>query len=788
MNKWLAFVLCSLMLVPLWAATASAQRAASVSTPAAGADNAEAEGLMEIVVTAQRREESSQHAAIAISTIAGDALQNANITRPGGLTAVAPSLQVSDDTGPYSIFYVRGVGNFAANGLSDAALAFNFDGVTVSRSGTSGFFYDLERVEVLKGPQGTLYGRNATGGAINVISKKPVLGEFGGDASVQFGNYSANREDGVLNLPIGTEAAARLAVFHTKHGGYMKDGTDDQDDTGGRLSFLVTPLDSLSISLVADYFQQGGQLAGGTVTGITSSFTSPPTFSASDRLGFFSPQVASYLQTQTDFLNGAKFVPFQNINHEDNRYWGISSTVDWKTPIGTVTVIPAYRDSKLDYTSFATGVMLRELSHDKQTSVEARLASDAAQRLRYVAGIFYYDDPNEVPRFDVNQQANAAFQQYTTKTISRAAFANLTFAVTPEFRVTGGVRDTKDQKSFNGTFEANTIICTIKTPFGPSCPQAGVLPYTQLAVVPPVFFNPNGTILLLSKINDDQAASYSKVTWRAGADWDITDHNMVYASVETGFKSGGFFFSSDYDVYKPETITAYTVGSKNRFLNNRLQANVELYYWKYNNQQISHLSTDSKFDTIFPTENVGRATFKGIEVDLQARPLSHTLLSADVQYNDGVYDSFVYHTPNNNGGVSNGTGCANGAAPGATYTVDCSGKQPPYAPRWTLSASAEQTMPMPDNASLVGGARVHYQSQTLTALEFLPVEEQPGYSLWDFDLTYATAQNRFYVGAYVDNAFNKTALSFSFGTPFSAFMTGTLQAPRVFGIRTGVHF
>jgi len=115
-------------------------------------------------------------------------------------------------------------------------------------------------------------------------------------------------------------------------------------------------------------------------------------------------------------------------------------------------------------------------------------------------------------------------------------------------------------------------------------------------------------------------------------------------------------------------------------------------------------------------------------------------------------------------------------------------KQPPYAPRWTLSASAEQTMPMPDNASLVGGARVHYQSRTLTALEFLPVEEQPGYSLWDFDLTYATAQNRFYVGTYVNNAFNKTALSFSFGTPFSAFMTGTLQAPRVFGIRTGVHF
>jgi iron complex outermembrane receptor protein len=94
---------------------------------------------------------------------------------------------------------------------------------------------------------------------------------------------------------------------------------------------------------------------------------------------------------------------------------------------------------------------------------------------------------------------------------------------------------------------------------------------------------------------------------------------------------------------------------------------------------------------------------------------------------------------------------------------------------------------MPNNANLVGGARVHYQSQTLTALEFLPVEQQPGYSLWDFDLTYTT-QSHLYVGAYINNAFDKTALSFSFGTPFSSFMTGTLQPPRLFGVRAGVHF
>jgi iron complex outermembrane receptor protein len=263
---------------------------------------------------------------------------------------------------------------------------------------------------------------------------------------------------------------------------------------------------------------------------------------------------------------------------------------------------------------------------------------------------------------------------------------------------------------------------------------------------------------------------------------------MLYASLETGFKAGGFFFSSDYDVYKPESITAYTLGSKNRFLDNRLQLNLEMFYWKYKDQQISHLSLDSQNHVIFPTENVGSATFKGLEADLQARPLRHTMVSADVQYENGVYDSFVYHTPNQNGGLGNGTGCQNGAAPGVTYTVDCSGKTPPFTPKWTLTAGVQQTVPLPANAQLVGNARVHYQTKTLTALEFLPVEEQSGYAIWDFDLTYHARSDRFFLGAYVNNAFNKTAISFSFPTPFSAFATGILQHPQTFGVRTGVHF
>jgi iron complex outermembrane receptor protein len=114
--------------------------------------------------------------------------------------------------------------------------------------------------------------------------------------------------------------------------------------------------------------------------------------------------------------------------------------------------------------------------------------------------------------------------------------------------------------------------------------------------------------------------------------------------------------------------------------------------------------------------------------------------------------------------------------------------QPPYAPRWSLSVGAQETLPLPNDASLVGNARVHYQSETLTALDFLPAEVQPGYAKWDFDATYYTKDDRYYVGAYVDNAFNKTALAFSFVTPFSSFLTSTLQPPRTYGVRVGMHF
>jgi len=796
MNNLLPILVTALMAsAPLGFVVAQQSAAGNASAPANAADASA--GLQEVVVTAQRREESAQRAAIAISTVSGQTVTDANVTRPGGLTELVPAVQIADDTGPYSIFYIRGVGSFAANALSDSAVAFNVDNVYIGRpSSTAGFFYDLERVEVLKGPQGTLYGRNATGGAINVLSKQPQLGQWGGDASLQYGNYAYFRADGMLNAPLGDEAALRAAFFHVKHNGYMNDGTDDEDDTGGRLSFKIVPAEGLNILIIGDYFKQRGLGVGSTPIGSTTPFVPGPPFSSDARYGLFSPEVGAYLVQQPNVLNGRTFAPFPNLDHQDNDFWGVSSTINWTTPLGTLTVIPAYRDSKIDYVSFAPGFFLREIGHDKQTSFEARFASDDQHALRYLLGVFYYDENNNVPNFDVNQQADTSFQSIDADTVSRAVFGRLTYAFTPAVRLTGGVRYTSENKDFSGFLTGNNRICALGFL---GCPNAALFPYDSFTPEPPSPFgpmgpvlSPDGTFTTLTTIDktgaNEESASYNNTTWHASADWDITDHNLLYVSAETGFKAGGFFFSSDYGYYKPETIRAYTLGSKNRFLENKLQVNLELYYWKYSDQQISHLGLDSKGVIIFPTENVGAATYKGIEVDLQARPWLHTLLAADVQYNDSVYDSFVYHTPNSNNGMGNGTGCPNGAPPAETYTVDCSGMRPPYAPLWTIAASAQQTVPLSNGSSIIGNARVHYQSDTLTELSFLPVEVQPGYALVDFELTYSGPSERYYVTAFVNNAFDKTPLSFSYPVPLSLFAVGALQPPRTYGARVGVHF
>jgi len=763
--------------------------------------------IQDIVVTAQRRSESLQKAAIAVSAIGGDELRNTGITQPTALGNVVPSLQVAPAAGPYNLFYLRGVGNFNGNAFSDSAIAFNFAGVYLGRpSATSGFFYDLERVEVVKGPQGTLYGRNATGGAINVLPQKPQLGAWGGFAGVDVGNYAALRLDAALNVPIGERAAARIAAMRVKHDGYMNDGTDDQDDVGLRGSLRFEPSSAVHLNLIADYFDQDGRGVGMTPLLAPQGVATAATISPDSRIGIFSPQGQAFYTSQRAGLLGRPFQPFPSgfQPYLRNNFFGIAGSAEWVSDFGTLTILPSYREGHLNYNSFTPGFQVNAVERNAQTSVEARFATPESKPLRALLGAFYYHDHTYGPYGDYASNWNAQYDKdMLLNTTSKALFGRLTYAVTPDIRLTIGGRQTWEDKDFTGSRVSLTRICTAAScptapslPYGPTpaalgafpsvlVPTLGAAPYGGL---PDVVNAPN-VIQSATVFTNNQARSFGKFTWRAGADWDITPRNLVYASFETGFKAGGFYYSPNGagGSFDPEALQAVTLGSKNRFWGNRVQLNLELFRWKYRNQQISHLLTVAGVPT-FVTENVGRATFQGFELEARFAATAQTTLSADLQYLDASYDQFTFQSPNSNGGVFNGTSCPTAGFVGSgAYIIDCGGRRPVNAPEWTLNLGLEQHVPV-SFGEFTLNAKAHYQTATVIGMEFAPVETQGAYWLTDAQINFSLRSSGLSLGLYINNIFDKTLLSQAFPTPGTSFYATTLRPPRTFGGRVSYKF
>ncbi len=229
--------------------------------PAPAADDDSA--LMEVIVTANRREESVQKSSLALDVVSGEQLRAGGVSSPLQLQNLVPGLTMST-SGATVVTYLRGVGSLSTDANAESAIAYNINGVYIARpNGIGPIFYDLERTEVVKGPQGTLYGRNATGGAINLITKRPGT-EFGGDASLDLGDFQYRRFQGAVNLPLSSTFALRAAGQITRRDGYLSDGYNDDDSAAGRLSALWNASDDLSLLVVGEYSHIGGR-GGGVV-------------------------------------------------------------------------------------------------------------------------------------------------------------------------------------------------------------------------------------------------------------------------------------------------------------------------------------------------------------------------------------------------------------------------------------------------------------------------------------------------------------------------------------------
>jgi iron complex outermembrane receptor protein len=723
--------------------------------------------LEEVVVTAARREQSVQSSSLAIAVLGGESLAQAGVTQATDLAAVVPGLTVSLGGGTNQT-YLRGVGSFATDAGAESAIAYNINGVYISRpSGVGPIFFDLERVEVLKGPQGTLYGRNATGGAINLIARPPTQ-EPSGEATVDVGNYNLRRITGAFGGGVTDTLSLRAAAQYNERDGYLSDGYNDQDSVAARLSALWQPSDTMSLLVTGEYADIDSQ---GEAPVKRSSLTPEP----SD--AWAGPSVGMNQQPPTAFIPGGTRILDNGFN--DIRVAAISGQLDLDLGAVTLTFIPAYRDTEVAYLTYTPGFYFRTNETSEQQSLELRLGYDG-DVVKLVTGLYYFDeDQTQI----YNLQARP-IQESTVNTPlhtrSYAAFGEATYSLTEALRLIGGVRYSNDEKRQEGFTQA-------------------VLPSTATT-------------------NNSGEREFDDVSWRAGVEYDVTPQNMLFATAATGFKAGGFFPSvpAPNNSFEPEELTAFTVGSRNRFLDQALQLNLEGFYWKYRDKQERYLGATPSGTTGLLTTNAGKATLYGVNVDLQFKPTSRDTLRLAAEYLHTKYDSFVFsvYNPSIPGPVINSypvqaTGCSIGAVVpytandfvpalrnDSTQAIDCSGNALVRAPEWTGTAGYEHVFDLPRGSTITAGIDAQFASSQYLSPDFIESGRDDGYVAVNASVAFEMASDWAFTawGRNLSNeeiytgggryAFSRAVAAGGDPTLFYA----NIRAPRTYGLSVSKQF
>jgi iron complex outermembrane recepter protein len=762
---------------------AFAQKAA----PAAAAED-EA-GIPDIIVTATRREESLQRTAIPITAVTGDDLAAKGVTNVHLLTSIAPSLKIAQAGGGGLLISTRGVGNLGANNFNEPGVAINYDGTYLARSfGANGIFFDVARVEVLKGPQGTLYGRNSTGGVVSIITNDPT-GELGGNATIDVGNYGLKRGSGAINVPIAQGVALRVAAQAVDRNGYLTDGYNDEKGHAARVKLKFDPTPDLSILLEANFAANKGKgiaYVFRPFVDATNPYVGPSDarsnaiIAAVPGLGPLLPRIA------TD--------GFQN-----NKSRQFIGTVNYDLGGAKATLILANTRNTLNYKFYTPGFPVSDDTRNSPnfyTTAELRLASTGNGPLKWLVGGFFYKED-----FATNAYVNQGFtfadsRKVAIHTTSYSAFGEATYSIAPSVRLTAGGRYTSDDKSIDGT-----TLNPLGTP--PVCNAPGAIVTDAV----------RGTVC---SVQDIGAAKFSKFTYKLGVDADVGPHSLLYATYSTGFKSGGFFASANYNAagtfpsnaYRPETISAFTVGSKNRFLDNTLQVNLEGFHWKYKGKQVSHLGFVPPNNQILVVDNAGNATVYGAELDIQWQPTHNDDFGVNVQYLNTNYDAFSYaalvpawarpfapgtpapipltgcnFTPTAGvGGAARGTG-----RPGLS-TIDCTGRPLSQSPEWVLNLSYKHIFQLPGGSTIVPSVSTTIESGFWFGEDYFAGQYQASYMMSGASLTWASADKKFSVAAYINNIENKAVgQTASLNATIGRVLT-SLRPPRTFGGRLSVRF
>ncbi|HEY0282694.1 MAG TPA: TonB-dependent receptor, partial [Rhizomicrobium sp.] len=585
----------------------------------ADSDSVQVAKLETVIVTAERRQESAQDVGIALSVVSADELTKRGINSVNQLQFVVPSFEAVPAFGSgQPEFRLRGVGfdDYGSNNSSTVGVYVDEVAYPVPAS-TQGLFFDLSRVEVLRGPQGTLYGRNTTGGAINFITNRPT-DTFGAGAKLQYGSYNAFRGEAYVSGPIADDLQFRLAATTEQGGAWQKNRTTgaslgDRDTSAVRGQLAWAPTQSVDFLLEANWGYDKSESPGLYL------------FSPLDYAPPLPPVPADTKRSNTGWGGSVAFQGLTGIAPDEKPFHdsvnqGVSLHTSVDFGVAELTSITAYQHLRRreyndwDASAYAyAGVYFN--TGAEVFSQEVRLASAEAGPFTWLAGVYYSNETLDEAFYSDFWQAfgfdtRTTYKQYVS---SIAAFAQAEYQFTDSLKLVGGLRAEDEVRKQKGYATAGV--------YAPG--------------TPPADFSPPA----------DKSLKSQPLTGKVELEYKPTETALLYASISQGVKSGGFTAynvpsSSSVQAFKPETLWAYEAGFKTTFGDGTLQLNGSVFYYDYHNQQVQSAIWTTAYGAIGAIVNAEKSHLYGGELELQWRPVENLFISQNVGYKDGSFDKF----------------------------------------------------------------------------------------------------------------------------------------------------
>ena len=780
----------------------AASEPAPATTQAARADN----NLQDIVVTANKREQNLNDVGLSVTAIGSEALSERRITSVQDIAAAVPGLKFAESGTSTPIYTLRGIGfNEESLGVYPSVSVYTDEVPLPFPVLTLRAAFDLDRIEALKGPQGTLFGQNATGGAINYIAAKPT-DTFNYGADISYGRFNAVNGNAFVSAPLGDNAGVRLAVSAADSDGWQRSLTRPDDRNGaqkyiaGRLTFTLNPTPALRLRATVTAWQDKSEPQAAQLIAVRAQNRNAvqPGVLASP-FGTKDPRSADWTTTADyvvfkDPLNGdfstvAKKTP--SLVPRSNRKFiqgALRADLDLGD-VATLTSITSYLDfdqnlfSDKDGSAQAVANIGPSFAQIRSFNQELRIANAGAGPFRWVVGGNYENSrtfEDQTLTFANGSSSapgtlfiNTTGAEVLQKIRNYAFFANGEYELANTLTVKLGGRYTNSRNNADMCTKGNGdgLVSTLFNIIAQTFTAPGV-PFTPIGLNDCYVLNAQG--IPGDRIID--TLSESNFSWRAGLDYKPNNDALFYANISRGYKAGSFptLTSADYKNYFPviqESVLSYEAGFKLSLADRKIQLNGAAFYYDYSNKQIRGKTVDPIFDVLDTLINVPKSRVLGAEAELTVRPARGLTLGGSVTYLDSkvkTSNGAQFIGPSAYGNSCTTTPTFPGHVPGE---CDFTGSELPFTPKWSYSLSVDYRHDMGDSAIFLG-ADLRGQSSSVSTLNGRTIEFRtlandrhatnigqpfviPRYAVIDARAGYEFSDRRYKVMIWGKNIFNK---------------------------------